>query len=72
MRHFHIASRGEYIRLWCVLTGRMNSPLPKTCQVLKTWQVYPPFQEVNIGQILKETLNKSYAWDKISAACHFR
>ncbi|WP_245549473.1 hypothetical protein [Methylomicrobium album] len=23
-------------------------------------------------KLLKETLNKSYAWDKISAACHFR
>jgi hypothetical protein len=25
---------------------------PKTCQVLKTWQVYHPYWEVNIGQIL--------------------
>ncbi|EIC30412.1 hypothetical protein Metal_2707 [Methylomicrobium album BG8] len=29
---------------------------------------YPPLTCKDV----KETLNKSYAWDKISAACHFR
>jgi hypothetical protein len=35
------------LRIWLKIT-----PRPKTCQVFKTWQVYHPYQEVNIGQIL--------------------
>jgi hypothetical protein len=40
-------ARTARLRVWLQITYR-----PKTCHVLKTWQVYHPYQEVNIGQIL--------------------